>query len=170
MCNSILLNFLHCEFFSYKLKFLITIINIKSFCVFLFMDWRTEFYEARWHLDVAKRMLKSYDEYSEKRILVGVIREAAKAVGNLVRAFLIRERVKGNLDTFVGEVGPKFLDVVMIGELVKMLEIERDQRKSRVEFTKGNKILMEVGGRWKILEVVRLKEIIKVIGDVVSGF
>ena len=31
------------------------------------MDWREEFYSARWHLDVAKRMLGSYDEYGGKR-------------------------------------------------------------------------------------------------------
>jgi hypothetical protein len=124
------------------------------------MDYRSEFYAARWHLDVAKRMLGTYDEYPEKRILVGVIREGAKTAGKLVRAFLIREGIKGNLDTFTLNVGPKYLDAIIVENLVKILQIEKEQRLAKVEFIKGNKVLLFVDGKWKVLRVSRLKEIV----------
>jgi hypothetical protein len=142
----------------------------KEFSLFLLMDYRTDFYEARWHLDVAKRMFKIYDGYKEKRILVGVIREGAKAAGKLVRSFLIFEGVKGNLKTFVERVGPKYLDSVSVENLVKILEVERAQRISRVEFAKGENILMEVGGKWMILKVSRLREFVDSISDIVDNF
>jgi hypothetical protein len=134
------------------------------------VDYREELYRARWHLDVAKRMFAGYDEYGGKRFLVGVIREGAKGAGKLIRAFLIRERTRGNLKTFVGEVGPKYLDDVDIESLVSILNIERDQRRSRVEFSKGDSILLEVEGKWKVLKVSRLKEVIDNVNSIVHNF
>jgi len=134
------------------------------------MDWRTDFYEARWHLDVAVRMLKVYDEYPEKRVLVGVIREAAKCAGNLVRAFLIFDNTHGNLRTFVDKVSPKYLRAESSEDLVRVLEIEKAQRVSRVEFVKKDAILLEDSGEWKILKISRLRELINNINDIVSNF
>ena len=133
-------------------------------------DYREEIYSARWHLDVAKRMVKVYDEYPEKRILVGVIREGAKAAGKLVRAFLIREGVRGNLKSFVENVAPKYLDGLEVENLVKILEVERAQRISKVEFARRDRILMEVDGSWKVLKVERLKEFICSVDDIISNF
>ncbi|MBT6690268.1 hypothetical protein HN903_03335 [archaeon] len=134
------------------------------------MDYREEFYSARWHLDVAKRMLGVYDEYAEKRVLVGVIREGAKSAGKLVRAFLIREGAKGNLQTFMIDVAPRYLSEEEICGVVGILNLERDQKLARVEFVRNDKVLLEVGGKWKILEVSRLREIIGHIGSVVENF
>ncbi len=134
------------------------------------VDYREELYGAKWHLDVAERMFKSYDEYSGKRFLVGVIREGAKGAGKIIRAFLIRERTRGNLKTFVDEVGPKYLDDVSIESLVSILNIERDQKRSRVEFFKRDSILLEVEGKWKILKVSRLKEVINNVNSIVCNF
>jgi hypothetical protein len=134
------------------------------------MDWRSDFYGARWHLDVAKRMLGVYDEYAEKRVLVGVIREAAKAAGKLVRAFLVFDNTRGDLETFSGKVGPKYLGTETIENLVTILEIEREQRRSRVEFARKNEILLEVCGSWKILKVSRLRELVSSVDDAVEDF
>ncbi len=151
------------------------------------MDYRTEFYSARWHLDVAKRMLNMYNEYTEKRILIGVIREIAKASGKLVRAFLIFDETCGNLKTFVEKVGPKYLDSVDINNLVKILDIERAQRRARVELFKASqktlsiqeasanidkegKILLEADGKWKILRVSRLREFVNGVDNLISNF
>ena len=134
------------------------------------MDWRTDFYEARWHLDAAVRMLGVYDEYAEKRVLVGVIREAARCAGNLVRAFLIFDNTRGNLETFVGQVAPKYLDAKSSEDLIRILEIERAQRVSRVEFAKKDAILLEVGGEWKVLKISRLRELIDNVNNIVSNF
>ena len=38
-----------------------------------------DYIEAKYHLAVAERMIKSYSEYPEKRFLVGIINEAARA-------------------------------------------------------------------------------------------
>lgn len=133
-------------------------------------DWRTEFYEAKYHLDISKRMLEIYNEYAEKRVLVGVIREAAKAAGKIIRTFLIKEGICGNLKTFTEKIAPKYLDSIATENLIKILEIERDQRTSKVEFVRGNKILLEVGGKWKILETSRLKEIVKTIDNIICNF
>ena len=129
-----------------------------------------DFYEAKWHLSVANRMLESYDGYFEKRFLVGVIREAAKAAGKLVRSFLIREGVKGDLKIFLKKVAPKYLDEVVAGNLVKILEVERAQRISRVEFVRRGKIILLIDGKYRILTVVRLKEFINSIEVAVENF
>lgn len=134
------------------------------------VNWREDFFEARYHLSVAERMLKTYDEFPDKRVMVGVIREGAKAAGKLVRAFLIRENRRGNLKTFLEWVAPKYLDLVTIRNLVKMLEVERMQRLSRVEFSKNNRILLLVDGEWKILRISRLRELVGSIRDVIGDF
>jgi hypothetical protein len=134
------------------------------------MDWRVDFYEAKWHLSVANRMLESYDGYPDKRFLVGVIREGAKAAGKLVRSFLIREGVKGDLKIFLKKVAPKYLDEVTIGNLVKILEVERAQRISRVEFVRRDKIILLIEGKYQILTVARLKEFVGSIEIAVKDF
>ena len=99
-----------------------------------------------------------------------MIREGAKAAGKLVRAFLIFDGTHGNLRTFIERVAPKYLDSVAVGNLVKILEVERAQRISRVEFVKGDNILMEIEGKWRVLKVSRLREFIDAIDDAVSNF
>ena len=134
------------------------------------MDYRSEFYLARYHIDIAKRMLVSFDEYGSKRFLIGVIREGAKAAGKLVRAFLIREGIKGNLDTFVRDVGPKYLDDDDILGIAGILNLERDQRMAKVEFLKGDSILLQVFGEWRVLRISRLKELVSILDSVIFGF
>ena len=102
--------------------------------------------------------------------MVGVIREAAKAAGKLVRAFLILDGTRGDVRVFREKVGSKYLDFELVENLVRVLEIERAQRVSRVEFAKGDKILLESDGNWKILKVSRLKEFVGMIDEAVQNF
>ena len=134
------------------------------------MDWRADFFEAKYHLNVAKQMLKTYEEFPEKRILVGVIREGAWAARKLVRSFLIKEEIKGDLNIFLEKIAPKYLNSKAIENLIRILEVERAQRISRVEFAKGNKILLLVEGKWRILKVSRLREFIDSVSEIVSDF
>lgn len=134
------------------------------------MNYEADFYEARWHLDVANRMFKSYNSYSDKRFLVGVIKEGAKAAGNLVRSFLIREGVKGDLKTFLKKVAPKYLDEITTRNLIKILEVERAQRISRVEFVRRDKIILLIDGKYQILTVARLKEFIDSVEIAIKDF
>jgi hypothetical protein len=146
------------------------------------MDYMLDFMEAKYHLAVAERMLTGYGEYPEKRFLVGIINEGARAAGRLIRAFMILGRewdggwwmVDGKrdkqLDVFVRKIGKKYLDDVTIGNLVRMLEIERAQKASRVEFAKGDKIILLIGGKYRILTVGRLQEFVGSIRDGILKF
>ncbi len=134
------------------------------------MDYREEVYSARWHLDVARRMLAGFDEYGSKRFLVGVIRETARAAGKIVRAFLIFDKTRGDLGTFVRRVAPKYLDAGSVDSLVGVLELERDQRMARAELMKKGNVLLEVGGKWKVLRVERLREFVDSIDAIVADF
>jgi hypothetical protein len=130
------------------------------------MEWDEDFVNAKYHLAVAKRMMASYREYPEKRFLVGVINEAARAVSRLVRAFLIYENCRGDWKGVVS----KYLDGVTIENLVKILEIEKAQRVSPVEFVKRGKIVLLVDGKYRVLTVDRISEFIGSIGDGIVGF
>ena len=135
------------------------------------MDWMVDFIEAKYHLAVAERMMKGYAEYSEKRFLVGVINESAKAVSRLIRAFLIYEKVKkGNLNKFLKKVAPKYLDELTQENLAKVLEIEQAQKVSPIEFAKGEKIILLIRGKYRFLTATRIDEFIKSIGDGIVAF
>ena len=132
--------------------------------------WKGDFIEAKYHLAVAERMMEGYVEYPEKRFLVGVINEAARSVSRLIRAFLIYDGVRGGLDEFLKRVAPKYLDDVTCEHLVKVLEIERAQKESPVEFAKGDKIILLIRGKYRVLTVGRICEFLKSVGDGVKGF
>jgi hypothetical protein len=74
------------------------------------------------------------------------------------------------LDVFVRKIGVKYLDDVTIGNLVKMLEVERAQKVSRVEFAKGDKIILLIGGKYWILTIGRLREFVGSIRDGILRF
>jgi len=137
---------------------------------FLFMDYREEIFSARWHLDVTKRMMVGFEEYGSKRFLVGVIRELAKCSGKLVRAFLIFDGTHGDLEKFVRVVAPRYVDAKSVENLVGILNLERDQRRARVEILKGDRIFLEIDGRWKVLKISRLREFVKSVDDILANF
>jgi len=135
------------------------------------MDYMSDFIEAKYHLAVAERMLEGYVEYPEKRFLVGVINEGAKAASRLVRAFLIYDGVKhGGLDKFLRVAAGKYLDGITIENLVKILEVERAQKVSPIEFAKGDKIILLIRGKYRVLTVSRIQEFVKSLRVAVSKF
>ena len=135
------------------------------------MDYMSDFIEAKYHLAVAERMLEGYVEYPEKRFLVGVINEGAKAASRLVRAFLIYDGVKhGGLDKFLRVAAAKYLDGITIENLVKILEVERAQKVSPIEFAKGDKIILLIRGKYRVLTVSRIQEFVKSLRVAVSKF
>ena len=148
------------------------------------MDYKLDFMEAKYHLAVAERMLEGYREYPEKRFLVGVINEGAKAASRLVRAFVRIEDSRGNgqwvmgngkdwqsvLNRFVKVIGPKYLDSVTCENLVKMLEVERAQKVSPIQFAKGDKIILLIGEKYRFLSAGRIGEFIESIGVGIRQF
>ena len=135
------------------------------------MDWMTDFIEAKYHLAVAERMMKGYQEYPEKRFLVGVINESAKATSKLIRAFLIYEKIrKGNLNKFLKKIAPKYLDDTICENLVKTLEVERAQKISPIELAKGEKIILLINGKYRFLTAKRIEEFVKSVSIGIMAF
>ena len=130
---------------------------------------------AKYHLAVAERMYSGYGEFSDKRFLIGVINESARAVSNLIKAFLIREGLGGkdslkNMGIFMDDVAPRYLDDVTLENLFKVLEIERAQKVSPVEYAKGDKIILLIGGKYRFLTVGRIGEFIESIKEGIAQF
>ena len=134
------------------------------------MDWRSDFMEAKYHLTVANRMMNAYNEYPEKRFLVGIINESAKCAGKLVRSFLILSKTKGDLKTFQNKVGRKYLNEIIIKNISKILEVQEAQKNSPIEFAKKEKIIFLINGEYKILTVNRIEEFLKSIDEGVRIF
>jgi hypothetical protein len=129
-----------------------------------------DFIEGKYHLAVAERMMKNYQEYPEKRFLIGVINETAKAAAKLIRAFLIREGVKGNFSTFAKKVAPKYLDGSTLEDIRKILEIKRAQKTSPVEFARGDQIILLIEGKYRFLTATRIAELVKSTRCGISAF
>lgn len=134
------------------------------------MNWKLDFIEAKYHLTIAERMLQSYEKYPEKRFIIGVINESAKSASRLVRTFLIYDGEKGDLEKFVNIVGPKYLDKGTLAHLIKILEIEKAQKISPIEFSKKQKIIFLIEDKYKILTVERLKIFIKSLRKAIDLF
>jgi len=134
------------------------------------MDYMKDFMEAKYHLAVTERMIEGYKEYPEKRFVIGVINEGARAASKLIRAILIMDGTKGDINVFLRKVAPKYLNSVTTENLVKILEVERAQKVSRVEFARGDKIILLIRGEYRVLTVSRLKEFVKSLGGAISAF
>ena len=128
-----------------------------------------DYISAKYHLAVTKRLFENYGSYSEKRLIVGVINELARASSKIIRAYLLHEK-KRQLKDFIETIGLKYLDKLTIDNLVKILEIERAQKISPVEFAKGNKIILLVDSKYKILTVDRLGEFIESCQKAIERF
>ncbi|MFH1291245.1 MAG: hypothetical protein ABIH79_01685 [archaeon] len=138
-------------------------------------DFNEELINAKYHLAVADRMYRGYSEFPDKRFLVGVINELAKAVSSLIKAFLIYEGFRGrnslkNINIFMKTVAPKYLDKLTCENLFKVLEIERAQKYSPIEYAKDGKIILLIQGRYRFLTVMRIGELIESIKKGVAVF
>jgi hypothetical protein len=134
------------------------------------MDFKSEIIEAKYHLSIVKRMLKLYEEYPEKRVLIGIINESAKCAGKLVRSFLIFKKTKGNLETFTKYIAPQYLKQNTIENIIKMLEVQSAQKNSPIEFYKKDKIIFLIENEYRTLTIKRLKEFISSIEESIYTF
>ena len=130
---------------------------------------------AKYHLAVAERMYRSYGEFADKRFLVGVINELARAVSNLIKAFLVYENLGGknvlkNMKVFMKTVAPKYLDALTRENLFKVLEVERAQKDSPIEYAKDKKIILLIGGKYRFLTATRIGEFIESVKKSVARF
>ena len=133
------------------------------------MEWDENFVNAKYHLAVAERMLGSYGEVGDKRFLIGIIREAAESVSCLIKFVM-----KGSRDSWQRAAGSerkvflRYVDGVTCDNLFRMLEVAGAQRDSPIEYAKGDKIILLIRGRYRILTVDRIREFVSSIGDAVG--
>ena len=125
--------------------------------------------EAKYNLAVAKRMLATYDEYPEKRVLIGVINGGARAASRLIRSFLIAFDVKGGINAF-RKVGAEYLDEITMENVVKILEVERAQKSSSVQFSRNDKMILLIEGRYRVLTAERIREFVCSVEMGISKF
>lgn len=138
-------------------------------------DFSEALINAKYHLAVTERMYHSYGKFSDKRFLVGIINESAKAVSSLIKAFLIYEGFSGrdslkNMKIFMEIVAPKYLDPLTRKNLFKILEVERAQKDSPIEYAKDEKIILLIGGDYRFLTVTRIGEFIESIKKSLGKF
>lgn len=135
------------------------------------MDYKIYLIEAKYHLAVAERLMKGYEEYPEKRFLIGVINELSKALSKLIRAFLIKEgSAKDEANKFFKKIAPKYLDETTRINLIKILEIKIAHKASPIEFAKGDKIILLIHGKYRFLTAGRIREFMKSINDAILTF
>ena len=138
-------------------------------------DFNEALINAKYHLLVAERMLKGYGKFEDKRFLVGIINEAARATSNLIRAFLICEGIgkknaRKNLRIFMEDVAPKYLDALTRENLFKMLEVEWAHKSSPIEYARGEKIILLIRGKYRFLTVQRIGEFVESIKEGIKVF
>ena len=124
------------------------------------MEWDENFVNAKYHLAVAERMLVSYGEVGDKRFLIGVIREAAKSVSFLID-FVMKDSRGDWRGVFSNSVGD-----VICENLFRVLDVARAQRDSPIEYAKGDKIILLIDDRYRILTVDRIREF---VGSIKKG-
>jgi len=134
--------------------------------------WRSEVITAKYHFAVAKRLHENYFEFEEKRFLVGVINELAKAVSGIIRATLLHDKIslkkKKNLRKFM-EVAPNYFEREVITNLLKILEIEKAQKNSPIEFSKNGTIILLIRGKYVFLKLERFKDFVDSVDLAISS-
>ncbi|MBT3642893.1 hypothetical protein HN604_00515 [archaeon] len=125
--------------------------------------WREELVNAKYHFAVAKRLHDNYFEFLEKRFLVGVINELAKSAVSIVRATLQYGgnglKGKKNLAEFV-RIAPNYFEKESIVNLLRILEIEKAQKNSPIEFSKNGTIILLIQNKYVFLKLNRFKDFV----------
>ncbi len=132
--------------------------------------------DSKYHLSISKRMFETYKDFKDKRFLIGIINEIAKSSSNLIKAFLIYDGIKKERNSkkiikiFMEKVGPKYLNQETIKNILKSLEIQQAQKLSRVEYARKDKIILLINGKYRVLTVKRLKELMESLEIGIKNF
>jgi hypothetical protein len=133
------------------------------------VDFVAELITSKYHFSIAKRMYGSYSSFPEKRFIIGVITELAKSSSKIIRAYLSYFNKK-TIEDFNNLISGKYLNREIALSLLKVLEIEKAQKTTPVQFNKEDKIIMLVNGKYKILTVKRLGELIEFVKKAIDLF
>ena len=71
---------------------------------------------------------------------------------------------------FMEELGPKYLDSLTLENLFRMLEVEKAEKVSPIEYAKGDKIILLINGKYRFLTAQRIEEFVGSIGAGIAQF
>lgn len=132
------------------------------------MNYTPDLIESKYHISVAKRMINSYKEFPDKRFVVGIINETAKAVIKMIKTFLILERTSGGIPTFSKKIAPKYLTKLQTEHIIKILKVHQAQKSSPIEFKKQEKIILLIDNKYQILTIERLIEFVNSVENSIN--
>jgi hypothetical protein len=128
------------------------------------MNHLEHLYKSKYHFSIVERMLETYELFPDKRVFLGIINESYKSVISIINAYIALENQKFN------KISAKYLSDQTSENLFKIIEIEKAQKNSPIEFQKEQNIILLINGEYKILTVERLKEFINSLKTSISKF
>lgn len=130
---------------------------------------------SKYHFSVASRMLENYSNFEEKRFIVGSINEMAKSASKIILAFLKYESIQKkslvkNLDSFMKKISKKYLKKEICIDIIKVLEIQKAQKTSPIQFDKKGDMILLIEGSYRIITHKRLKELLESLKKAIEVF
>jgi hypothetical protein len=123
------------------------------------------FFRAKYHYSIVQRLQDKYEEFKDKRIVVGIINESAKATSSIIKAYLsatnmLSKNFSKNVENFK-KITSSCLTYNIQNDLFRILEVEKARKVSPVEYQKEESLILLIGREYKILTIDRLKELMK---------
>ncbi len=135
------------------------------------MNYLESFYLAKYHFSIVKRMLESYELFPDKRLIIGIINESAISAANLIKSYVLFDGFRGkDVVLSFSNIFHKYMKKEVFESVIALLEIEKAQKTTPVEFQKNDRMIFLVEGRYKILIINRLKEFISNLGEAIGNF
>ena len=138
--------------------------------------------EAEKKIRIADHMIYvTFPLIKDKRILLVLISELKKAIANCINAILqydylyqrisLYEDTKINFETFKNKSSKRF-DITNqeIALIIKLFELEQNHKKSSMEFTRDNKIvILSEDMRQRIITLEEIKQFLQLSKDILKN-
>lgn len=114
-------------------------------------QWDFQLIQARYHREIVEKLIQDFENYEEKRFLIGILNELALSTSHLINSFLIYAMVKEKyiipkksdlrLKDFRNKIGRKYLSLNLVMDLLKIIEFKKMQKNSPIQFFKKDKLV-----------------------------
>jgi len=114
-------------------------------------QWDFQLIQARYHREIVEKLIQDFENYEEKRFLIGILNELALSTSHLINSFLIYIMMKEKyiipkksdlrLKDFRNKIGRKYLSLNIVMDLLKIIEFKKMQKNSPIQFFKKDKLV-----------------------------
>ncbi|MFA5484743.1 MAG: hypothetical protein WC260_00610 [Candidatus Pacearchaeota archaeon] len=114
-------------------------------------QWDFQLIQARYHREIVEKLIQDFENYEEKRFLIGILNELALSTSHLINSFLIYIMMKEKyiipkksdlrLKDFRNKIGRKYLSLNLVMDLLKIIEFKKMQKNSPIQFFKKDKLV-----------------------------